>query len=139
MCATCQRGYQEIRNLFNHANMRAEITNIIRNFYIAYVRFAWTPLPPLACYHTFLGYSSPALPSCSIHNFWMTPYLFLKHGNFSHKNHIQLHYLLVERCQLLKPISLRIWHIHELEVALSGNTIHKIVTRSFQTSHLKNW
>ena len=36
MSAACQTGYQEIRNLFNHANMRAEIintTNTISNFF----------------------------------------------------------------------------------------------------------
>ena len=32
MCAACQRGYQEIRNLFSHANMRAEISKTIRTF-----------------------------------------------------------------------------------------------------------
>ena len=33
MCAACHAGYQEIRNLFNHANTRAEITNTISNFF----------------------------------------------------------------------------------------------------------
>ena len=32
MCAACQTGHQEIRNLFNHANMRAEIFNTTNNF-----------------------------------------------------------------------------------------------------------
>ena len=32
MCAAFQTGYQKIRNLFNHADMMAEITNIISIF-----------------------------------------------------------------------------------------------------------
>ena len=32
MCAACQTGYQKIRNLFNHADMMAEITNVISVF-----------------------------------------------------------------------------------------------------------
>ena len=57
MSAACQTGYQEIRNLFNHANLRAEITNTINtisNFFKAYVRFAST-LPPFVRFHTLLG------------------------------------------------------------------------------------
>ena len=41
MCAACQTGYQEIRSLFNHANMRTDSINTISNFLIAYVRFAF--------------------------------------------------------------------------------------------------
>ena len=57
MCAGCQTGYQEIRNLFNHANMRAEIINtinIISNFFKACVRFA-SNLSPFVRFHTLLG------------------------------------------------------------------------------------
>ena len=50
MCAACQTGYQEIRDLFNHANMRAEISNTNSNFLIAYVHFASTPPPERAYY-----------------------------------------------------------------------------------------
>ena len=51
MCAACQTEYQEIRNLFNHANMRAEITNTIFLYII--------PLSPLARFYTFFGYTLP--------------------------------------------------------------------------------
>ena len=32
MCVPCKTRYQKIRNLFNHADMRAEITNTVSNF-----------------------------------------------------------------------------------------------------------
>ena len=56
MCAACQTGYQEIRNLSNDANMWIEITNAISNFFITYVRFAATSPTPLMHFHTLLGY-----------------------------------------------------------------------------------
>ena len=56
MCAACQTVYQEIRNLFNHANMRAEINNTISNFFITYVHFASTSPPPLVYFHTVTPY-----------------------------------------------------------------------------------
>ena len=58
MCAACQKGYQEIRNLFNHANMMAEITNTISNFSYSVRTFCLDPLP-LVHFHTFLGYPLP--------------------------------------------------------------------------------
>ena len=63
MCAACHAGYQEIRNLFNHANTRAEITNTISNFfYSVYVCFASTlppTYPPTVRFHTLLGNPLP--------------------------------------------------------------------------------
>ena len=69
MCAACQTVYQEIINLFNHANMRAEITNTMSNFFMAYICFASTSPPPLVLFHMLLGYPLP--PSWSIHTFWV--------------------------------------------------------------------
>ena len=65
MCAACQTGYQETRNLFNHANMRAEITKTISNFFIAYIRFDSTSASPLVRFHTLLGYPPPPILECA--------------------------------------------------------------------------
>ena len=53
MCAASRKEYQEIRNLFNHANTRAEINNTISNSFIAYVWFA--SIPPHLYFYTLLG------------------------------------------------------------------------------------
>ena len=55
MCAACQTGYQEIRNLFSHAKMRAEISKTIRTFSQDAHALPW-PLHLLFCFHTPLGY-----------------------------------------------------------------------------------
>ena len=39
MCAACEIGRHEIRNLFNSANMRVEITSTISNVLTVYIRF----------------------------------------------------------------------------------------------------
>ena len=46
MCATCQTWYQEIRNLFNHGNMRIEITNTISKFFYSVCMLCLNPSSP---------------------------------------------------------------------------------------------
>ena len=70
MYTACKRGYQEIRNLFNYANRRTEITYTINNFFIEYVPFASNFSSHLVRFHTLLGY--PLLPSRSVRTFWLT-------------------------------------------------------------------
>ena len=58
MCAAWQTEHQEITNLFNLANMSAEITKTFSNFFIAYVHFASTfPLP----LHIFIHFKGTLL------------------------------------------------------------------------------
>ena len=65
MCAACQTGYQETRNLFNHANMRVEITKTISNFFIAYIRFDSISASPFVRFHALLGYPPPPILECA--------------------------------------------------------------------------
>ena len=57
MCTACQTGYQEIRNWFNNAGVRTEITSTITNFL---QRYALLCSPsPLVRFQRFLGNPSP--------------------------------------------------------------------------------
>ena len=57
MCAFYQTGYQEIRNLFNYANMKSP--TLIAIFYSS--RTLCLDPTPLVRFHTFLGYPLPPL------------------------------------------------------------------------------
>ena len=60
MRAACQTRYHEIRNLFNHANMRVEITKTV-DIYLVYICFSSTPTSPVS-FHALLGYPPDANP-----------------------------------------------------------------------------
>ena len=61
MCAAFQTGYQDIKNLFNHANTRAEISNTINDFFYSVRSLCLGPPPTVVRFHTLLGYPLPIL------------------------------------------------------------------------------
>ena len=65
MHAACQAWYQEIINLFNHANLMAEITSTISKFSIAYLRFVSTPLPSPCTFSYGLRVPRPPFSECT--------------------------------------------------------------------------